>query len=271
MAISKTVKTEKTITKPAVKKVVAKKEVVKKTESKKVEVVSVSAAVKVAPAKKSVGISVPMFDSKGAKNGTFDLPSEIFGAKINDAVMAQAVRVYLANQRQGNAHTKSRGEISLTKAKWFRQKGTGRARHGAQSAPIFVGGGVAHGPRKHDFTLSMPQKMRKAALISALSQKAKDGEITVVSGFTNIEPKTKIMNQALSKIMDDKSGKKKVLIVTSGVPKELPNVYQAGRNIKNVNIISANLINTYEILKHKNLLLMKESVEILAGGAAKKN
>lgn len=266
MATSKTVKSVKTTTKPAAKKVVAKK-----TEAKKVEAVKATAEIKTAPAKKSAGLSVPMFDSKGAKNGTFDLPKEIFGAKINDAVMAQAVRVYLANQRQGNAHTKTRGEIDLTKAKWFRQKGTGRARHGAQSAPIFVGGGVAHGPRKHDFTLSMPQKMRKAALISALSQKAKDGEITVVSGLTNIEPKTKIMNQALVKITDDKKGKAKVLLITSGVPKELPNVFKASRNIKNVDVMSASLINTYEVLKHKNLLLMKESVEILAGGAAKKS
>jgi len=257
MATSKTTKTTK---------VAPKKTAVKKTET-----VKVLAAVKIEPNKKSTGLSVPMFDNKGAKNGTFELPKEIFGGKVNSALMAQAVRVYLANQRQGNAHAKTRGEIDLTKAKWFRQKGTGRARHGAQSAPIFVGGGVAHGPRKHDFSLSMPQKMRKAALISALSQKAKDGEITVVSGFSNIDPKTKVMNQALIKITDDKNGKSKVLLITSGAPKDLTNVYKAGRNIKNVNIMSANLLNTYEVLKHKNLLIMKESVEILAGGSAKQS
>lgn len=237
-------KTTKTVT----KKAPVKKEVEKKTAPK-------------------VSLSAPMYDAKGAKNGTFALPKEVFGAKINSAVMAQAVRVYLANQRQGNAHSKTRGEISLTTAKWFRQKGTGRARHGAKSAPIFVGGGVAHGPRAHDYSLSMPAKMRKAALLSALSQKAKDGEIIVVSGFKNIEPKTKVMSQAVVKITDDRIQKSKVLLVTSGVPKELPNVYRAGRNIKNMNIMSANLINTYEILKHKNLLLMKESVEVLAGGS----
>ncbi len=264
MATSKAVKAEKTT------KAAPKKAAVKKIETKKGEAVKSTAAVK-APASKSAGLSVPMYDSKGAKNGTFDLPKEVFGAKINDAIMAQAVRVYLANQRQGNAHAKTRGEIDLTKKKWFRQKGTGRARHGAQSAPIFVGGGVAHGPRAHDFSLSMPQKMRKAALISALSQKAKDGEITVVSGFSNIEPKTKIMSQALIKITDDKKRKSKVLFITSGAPKELSNVYRAGKNIKNVNIMSANLLNTYEVLKHKNLLIMKESVEVLTGGSAKQN
>jgi large subunit ribosomal protein L4 len=234
------------------------KPAVKKTAVKKAETVKATSKV--------AGLSVPMYDAKGVKAGSFDLPKEVFGAKINDALMAQAVRVYLANQRQGNAHTKSRGEVSLTTKKWFRQKGTGRARHGAQSAPIFVGGGVAHGPRKHDFSLNMPQKMRKAALLSALSMKAKDGEIKVVSGFTKIEPKTKLMNQVVEKITEDKKGKSKILLITSANPKELPNVYRAGRNIKNIDIMSANLLNTYEILKHKNLLLMKESVEVIAGG-----
>lgn len=207
-------------------------------------------------------LTVPMYDVKGAKNGTYVLPKDVFGANVNDVLMAQAVRIYLANQRQGNAHTKSRGEISLTKAKWFRQKGTGRARHGAKSAPIFVGGGVAHGPRTKDYSLNFPKKMKKVAVKSALSQKANDGEITVVSGFSKIEPKTKVMHKTLSKIINDENNKRKTLIVTSGVPKDLPNIFRAGKNLKNVEILSVELINTYEILKHKNLLIMKESVEM---------
>jgi len=243
------------------------KPAVKKTAVKTTETVKATSSVKSVQDKKVGGLSAPMFDVKGAKAGSFDLPKEVFGAKINDALMAQAVRVYLANQRQGNAHTKTRGEISLTKAKWFKQKGTGRARHGAQSAPIFVGGGVAHGPRKHDFGLVMPQKMRKAALLSALSQKATAGEIKVVSGFAKIEPKTKIMNQTLNKVTGDNKNKSKVLFIASAPSKELPNVYRAGKNIKNMDIMSANLLNTYEVLKHKNLILMKETVEVLAGGS----
>lgn len=222
-------------------------------------------------------LSAPMFDSKGAKNGTMALPKEIFGAKINQPLMAQAVRVYLANQRQGNANTKTRGEVTLTTAKWYRQKGTGRARHGAKSAPIFVGGGVAHGPRTRDFSLSMPQKMKRAALISALSLKASAGDIKILSGMTKIEPKTKIMAAVLKKITDDKKGlpagrqgKSKVLFITSAHAKELDNVYRAGRNLKNMEILNAKLLNTYEVLKYKNLLFMKESIEVL-GGSAKQN
>lgn len=220
---------------------------------------------------KKATLNVPMYDFKGAKNGTHALPKEIFGAKINDQLMAQAVRVYLANQRQGNAHTKSRSEIKLTTGKWFRQKGTGRARHGAKSAPIFVGGGLAHGPKKNDYSLSFPKKMRKAALLSALSQKASDGEVIVISGLSKIEPKTKIMNQTLTKITADDKSKKKVLLVTNGASKDLPNVFRAGGNIKNLDLLSFELLNTYEVLRHKHLLLMKESVEKLSERNSKNN
>jgi large subunit ribosomal protein L4 len=253
LAGKKKLKVKSAADKTKTKKAVEKKPVAKRTDTK--------------------NLSAPMYDVKGAKNGTFALPKEIFGAKVNDVLMAQAVRVYLANQRQGNAHTKSRGEVDLTTAKWFRQKGTGRARHGAKSAPIFVGGGVAHGPKKRDFSLSLPKKMKKAALLSALSQKANDGEVIVLSGFSKIEPKTKIMNKALIKITEDKENKNKLLIVTAGTSKDVPNVFRAGKNIKNVDLISANLINTYEVLKHKNLLVMKESVDLLIknGGYQEKN
>ncbi len=213
---------------------------------------------------RSGSISVPMYDSKGAKSGSFALPREIFGAKINSVLMAQAVRVYLANQRQGNASTKTRGEVRGSTKKIYRQKGTGGARHGSKRAPIFVKGGINFGPKPRDYSLNLPQKMRRAALISALSQKAKGGEIKVLSGLVKIEPKTKGMAILIKKVTDDKKRKDRVLLVTSANPKELSNVYKAGRNIENVEILNAKLLNTYEVLKHKNLLFMKESVEVLS-------
>jgi large subunit ribosomal protein L4 len=254
--------TSKVVKKEASKKVAVKKTVAVKAKAVKVE--KVEAEVK---AVKTVGLSVPMFDVKGASDGVFSLPKEIFGVKINEALMAQAVRVYLANQRLGTAVTQTRGEVTGSTKKIYRQKGTGGARHGGKRAPIFVKGGVAHGPKLRDFSLSMPQKMKKAALLSALSQRAKDGDIKVLSGLTKVEAKTKNMYQLISKVTEDKKGKGRVLLVTSANPKELSNVYQAGRNIKNVEIINAKLLNTYEVLKHKNLLFMKESVEVLAGGS----
>lgn len=244
------------VSKPEVKKVVAKKTVAVKTKAVKVE----STAVKPV---KTGGLSAPMFDVKGASDGTYSLPKEVFGVKINDALMAQAVRVYLANQRLGTAVTQTRGEVTGSTKKIYRQKGTGGARHGGKRAPIFVKGGVAHGPKLRDYSLNMPQKMKKAALLSALSQRAKDGDIKVLSGLTKIESKTKNMFQLVSKVTEDKKGKGRVLLVTSADPKDLANVYNASRNIKNVEIINAKLLNTYEVLKHKNLLFMKESIELL--------
>jgi large subunit ribosomal protein L4 len=226
--------------------------------------IKIAPEVKKSTEKVSVSVSAPLYDIKGAKDGTVSLPKEVFAVKINKPLMAQAVRIYLANQRQGNAKTKTRGEIDLTKAKWFRQKGTGRARHGAQSAPIFVGGGVAHGPKLRDYSLKMPQKMKKAALFSSLSLKASEGEIKVISGLTKIEPKTKNMSALIIKINDDKKSKTKNLLVISAKPSEIPNVYKAGRNIKNLEILSVNLLNTYEVLKYKNLLIMKESIGLLS-------
>lgn len=242
--------------KPAVKKVAAKKPAVKAAKAAEVSVE--------AKAPRVSALSAPMFDSKGVKAGSMSLPKEIFGAKINEPLMAQAVRVYLANQRQGNASTQTRGEVTGSTKKIYRQKGTGNARHGGKRAPIFVKGGVAHGPHPKDYGLSLPKKMRKAALISALSLRAKDGEIKVLSGLSKMEPKTKNMANLFKKITEENKNKK-ILLVTSANPKDLGNVYRAGRNIENVQILSANLLNTYEVLKYKNLLFMKESIEILGG------
>ncbi len=235
------------------KKVVEKKEV----KVKKFTPVKKEAVVKVAP--KAAGLSVPLFDSKGLKAGVVSLPEDVFGVKINKPLMAQAVRVYLANQRQGTHSTKTRGEVNLSTRKIYKQKGTGRARHGAASAPIFVKGGVAFGPKPRDYSLKLPQKMKKAALYSALSQKVKDGDVIVVSGLSKIEPKTKFMDVLVKKI----SNGRKSLLVTSSDPKDLESVYRAGRNLKNLEMSQARLLNTYEVLKYKNVIFMKESLEAI--------
>lgn len=214
-----------------------------------------------APSSSKGGISVDMYSVKGTKAGTVSLPNEIFGAKVNAVLMSQAVRVYLANQRRGTASTKTRGEVDLTTAKWYRQKGTGRARHGAKSAPIFVHGGVAHGPKPRDYSLSMPQKMRQKALLSSLTKKLADGHIIVVDGFEALEAKTKNMVAFLKAVA---LAEKTVLFVTPPVSVEgVKNVVKAGRNIKGLTLISANQLNTYEVLKNKHIVLMKNAVEVL--------
>ncbi len=200
---------------------------------------------------------VDLYTLSGTKSGQMELPKEIFAAKINEPLMAQAVRVYLSNQRKAQAKVKSRGEIVLTTAKWFRQKGTGRARHGARSAPIFVGGGVAHGPTgEQNYQLKMPKKMKKQALFSALTSKFKTNEVLVIKDLAKIEPKTKKMKTILEKLAKDN----KATIILS---EKLENVARAARNLKGLNLSQANQLNPYEVLNGGQLIFMKEAVEKL--------
>lgn len=211
---------------------------------------------------KGSSLSASVYNIKGKAVEKITLPKEIFGTDVNEKLLAQAVRVYLANQRGGYASTKTRGEVTGSTRKIYRQKGTGRARHGGIRAPIFVGGGIVFGPKPRDFSLKLPAKMRKAALLSALSQKALDNGVKVLSGFEKIEPKTKIFADAL-KNMDSNLERKKVLLVTPTNSNELPNLYRAARNIEGVKIIPAQMLNTYEVLDNVAILLMKSSIDVL--------
>ncbi len=241
--------------KPAVKKTTT----AKKAETKVEKTEKVEATVKTE--KKATGsLTVTVYDAKGKETGTMELPKEVFGAKINPVLMAQAVRVYLANQRLGSANTRTRGEVDGSTRKIYRQKGTGRARHGGIRAPIFVGGGVAHGPKAKDFELSLSKKMKKAAVASALSSLAKDGNIKVVAGFEKIEPKTKSVAAAL---VEMGLSQKKALLV---MPKHLENVFKAARNIDNIKVSAAAMLTTYDVLNAGTLVFMKEAVEVMEKG-----
>lgn len=201
--------------------------------------------------KKTTGFSVPVYSLTGRATGTMVLPKEIFGAKINKNLLAQAVRVYETNQKTHFAKTKTRGEVRGSTAKIYRQKGTGRARHGAIRAPIFVGGGITFGPKPRKVRLTLPQKMKKAALISALSSKMADKQILGLRGLEKATGKTKEMAKLLEKL-----AVKNGLIVT-----DKKKVYQAVRNIPKLSVLPANQLNAYEILKHENLILTKEALE----------
>lgn len=231
------------------------------TEKKKRTLRKTSVSSVVARKAKTIkgSLSASVFDIKGKVAGTISLPQEIFNAKINDSLMSQAVRVYLANQRQGTVKTKNRGEVNATTKKIWQQKGTGRARHGSKRAPIFVGGGLAFGPRPRDLSLNLSKKMKTLALFSALSSKLKDQEIKIVKGLEAITPKTKIMAGILNNlgIEDDK----KILLI---MPKtDLKNVYRASKNIEGVEVSSANTLNAYRVLDNKLILLMKDAVDVI--------
>ena len=244
-------KTIKKAVKAKVVKKVAVKTVAKKTVAK--------AAVKKAPVRET-GLKLSVYNVSGKVVDSLSMPKEIFGAEINTNLMTQAVRVYLANQRRGTLKTKTRGEVKISTRKIYRQKGTGRARHGAASAPIFVGGGVAFGPRPRDFSLKLSTKARRVALFSALSSKLKDGDIKIVSGLEKLEPKTKKMADVLEKLsLNEKNTQ--VLLVTPKLGKDFETVIKAARNIEGVIVTSSNLLNTYEVLKSRNILFMKNAVD----------
>lgn len=200
---------------------------------------------------------VDVYDIKGKVVDTISLPKEIFGAKINNQLMAQAVRVYLANQRRGTVSTKTRGEVKGSTRKIYKQKGTGRARMGSIRSPIRVHGGLAHGPKPRDYSLKFPQKMKRASLISALSGKLKAGEIKVVKGLEIISPKTKVMASVIQNLGLN-AKKNKILLVLS---QKLDNIKRAAGNIEGVDISLVNQLNTYEVLRNKTILFTRQTIE----------
>ncbi|RJQ38843.1 50S ribosomal protein L4 [Candidatus Microgenomates bacterium] len=250
-------KTKSQSSKTVSKKTAVAKNVKKEKEEKKTTIVNASVAT-TKVSKKSLSLEV--HDLKGKVSGEIALPEEIFGAKINNGLMTQAVRVYLANQRMGTASVKTRGEVSGSTRKIYKQKGTGRARHGAKKAPIFVHGGIAFGPRPKDYSLKLPKKMKRAALFSALSSRLKDGEIKVIAGLEKIEPKTKEMAQIVKNLGLEK---KKILLVLPFDKEKTINIMRAGRNIEGLNLAYTNGLTTFEVLNNKALVLAKESIEAM--------
>ncbi|MDO8577080.1 MAG: 50S ribosomal protein L4 [Candidatus Daviesbacteria bacterium] len=211
-------------------------------------------------ATKQSNLSVPVYSLAGRAAGTLTLPKEIFGQKVNKKLLSQAMRVYMTNQKSLTGFTKTRGEVEGSTAKIYRQKGTGRARHGGIRAPIFVGGGIVFGPKPRKIRLELPQRMKKTALLSAFSAKTADKQVMGLSGLEKASGKTKEMVELLTKI----AGKNKntsSLIVTG---EQQNNVVRAVRNIPGADILPVNLINVYEVLKHDLLFMTKEAVEKLS-------
>lgn len=200
-------------------------------------------------------MSIPVYSLAGRATGTMSLPKEVFGGKINKALLAQALRVYMTNQKTLPGFTKTRGEVVGSTAKIYRQKGTGRARHGAISAPIFVGGGIVFGPKPRKIRLHLSQNMKKQALISALSAKLKDTKILGVSGLEKASGKTREFAFLFKKVES-----KSALIVTNG---KMDNVLRGARNIPGISVLPANQLNAYEVLKYQKLLITKEALEVL--------
>jgi large subunit ribosomal protein L4 len=199
---------------------------------------------------------VPMYNTRGEEVGEVELRSDIFEVSINVPLMHQALVRQLANARQGTHTAKSRGEVNRTKAKWYRQKGTGRARHGSRNANLFVGGGVAHGPKPRKYTKKMPRKMRRAALRSALSVKAMEKQIVVLDVLEMEAPKTKEMAVVLGNLGLDQ----RVLIL---LPEQNEPVEKSARNLPQVKTLRANYLNVRDLLGHDHVLVPLGALQVI--------
>lgn len=255
MAATKTTIKKTTTAKVAVKPAVKTSAVEKTPTVKAASKATVASEAKVT----KVNLSVNSFDITGKALTAVKLPEAIFGVAVNQPLITQAIKIYLANQRQGTVRTKSRGEVHGSSRKIYRQKGTGRARHGGIRAPIFVGGGVAHGPKPVDHTRSMPTKMRRAALFSVLSDKQLQGGITVIEGLEKMEPKTKSFAQLLTKTA--LGGKKQKILVV--LPGTMENAQRAARNLEGVSYVHAKQLNSYEALNARTILLGREAIAVM--------
>jgi len=198
--------------------------------------------------------SANLYDFNGDLKGKVDLPESLFGGPVNRSVLYDAVRMYEANRRIGSANAKERGEISYSTVKPYRQKGTGRARAGMRSSPIWRGGGVVFPPKPRAYGWTVPKKVKRLALKSALADKSGDEGVVVVESVSMESPKTKLFNGFLQAA--GLSGRK-VLFVTAGFDE---NVFRSARNLKGVEFILASDMNALEILKADTLLFTKDAL-----------
>lgn len=210
-----------------------------------------------------------VYNQKGEKTGTVALPESVFGTKWNADLVHQVSQSMLSNKRQGSAHTKTRGEVSGGGKKPWKQKGTGRARHGSIRSPLWVGGGVAHGPRSDkNYARKVNKNMKRQALFSALSRKFREGEILFLNGIAMPEIKTKAGKEvlrALSGIKGYESLAKSRNTAHIILPSKDTNLEKSLRNLSNLRVGQARNLNLLDVLTYKYLIVVnpEESIKSL--------
>ena len=194
------------------------------------------------------------FSVSGEPGDALELPEDLFDGVVNEAVLHQVIKAYLANQRQGNASTKTRAEVSGGNSKVWKQKGTGRARQGSTRAPHWRHGGVAFGPRPRSYHQDLPKKVKALGRRSAFNKRALNNEVAVIEGFDVSAPKTKQIIELLAKIG---IGEQKVLILTDG---QNENVFRSARNLQNVQVLPFREASAYEVLNARQVLIEAEAL-----------
>ncbi len=202
-------------------------------------------------------MKVPVVDSNGKQVQTIDLPADIFEVEINTGLMHQAYVRQMANARLGTHKVQRRGEVNRTTAKWYRQKGTGRARHGARSATQFVGGGRPKGPIPHKYTKDMPRKMRQQAIRCLLSALLRDDQLVFVDRVMLDAPKSKDMQQILNAV----AGADRSALVLLAERNE--NVERSIMNLDAAHYLRVNYLNMRDLLQYDKVVVPLDALEII--------
>lgn len=200
-------------------------------------------------------MQIDIMNLDGKKVGKLDLNAALFGLEVRADLLQRAVKWQLAGARAGTAHTKTRSDVKRTGKKLYAQKKTGGARHGARSAPIFVGGGVAFGPKTRDFSTSLPKKVRQLALKTALSSKVADKQLIVIDEAKLSAPKTKDLASKLAKLS--------IKSATFVVDATDANFELASRNLPHLKVLPTEGVNVYDILRNDVLVLTENAVKML--------
>lgn len=201
-------------------------------------------------------MQVPVMDMSGKQVTSIDLPPDIFEVEVNIGLMHQAFVRQMANARLGTHNVKTRGEINRTTAKWYRQKGTGRARHGSRSAGLFVGGFKAHGPHPRKYTKHMPRKMRQQAIRCALSALARDQQLVFVDELKLDAPKTRAAKNVLKALVGDRSA-----LVLLGDRNE--NVERGIANLPDARHLRASYLNMRDLLQYDRVIVPLDALEVI--------
>ena len=206
-------------------------------------------------------MKVDVFNLKGEKTDSIDLPEEIFAAKINVDLMHQAYQRQMANARLGTHNTKRRGEVRGGGAKPWKQKGTGRARRGSMINAQSVGGGRIHTPKPRDYTQAMPQKMRRAALRSALTVVANDAKLVMVDSMEMKNAKSSDLAKAIKML----AGDKRALVLVPDKSEKNENLIKSGRNLAEAKLLQANYLNIRDLLSFEKVIIPLASLEVIKG------
>ncbi len=212
-----------------------------------------------APAKAKKA-TIAVVDMLGKSKGTVAVAA-VLSEEVAPTLITQAVRVYRTNERQGNSATKTRGEVSYSTRKIYKQKGTGRARHGSRKAPIFVGGGITFGPQPRDFNQKMPAKMRTKALHGTLHAKIAQSHITVIDDISGMKPKTKEAAELLNVLQLS------TIPVLMVINESYEPVVRAFANIQSVTLMRVQDITAYDVMQHRHIVIEQKALAYFEKGA----